>query len=386
MICVGLDFPFGTPLESYINLIESVEADVFKLNPAFNPNVVREVAEELRNRDLKWIYDGKVGDVPHTNQAYAYYIYEELGAWGCTLNPYVGFDALEPFFQYEGKHHFLLCRTTNKGQESLQSKIWRDVLVFAKERGVGVVFPSTSPQDLVKVSDYLGEGSLILAPGIGAQGGSISCDLRNVIYSASRSVILSPSPQRALSEIRSGLSSEKTRPLSLLEEISEKGIVKKGNFVLSSGEYSDTYIDLRSLSAHPDTFYEVCHGVSNLVKKDNLILGVETASISIASRVSFILNRPFGFVRKEKKGHGSRRLVEGIEPSSSKITLIEDVVTTGASVLSALRRAQEEGYKVDQVICVIDRTDALKEVLSSEGVGYESLIEAPPVSSRKEKG
>ncbi len=386
MICVGLDFPFGTPIESYINLIESVDADIFKLNPAFNPSLVAEVAKEIRKRNLKWIYDGKVGDVPHTNQAYAHYIYNELGAWGCTLNPYVGFEALEPFFQYEDKHHFLLCKTTNKGQDALQSKVWRDVLVFAKERRLGVVFPSTQPHDLAKVSEYLGEDSLILSPGIGAQGGSISCNLRNVIYSASRSVILSSSPQESLSKIRSGLSSKRIEPPSLFEDISGKGIIKKGNFVLSSGDQSDTYIDLRSLSAHPETFYEVCHKMSEIVKKENHILGVETASISIASRVSFILNRPFGFVRKEKKEHGSKRQVEGINPSSSGVTLIEDVVTTGASVLNALRKAQKEGYKVDQVICVVDRTNLLRGFLSHEGIEYESLLEVPPVSSRKEKG
>tara|TARA_B100000927_G_scaffold290815_1_gene290692 strand:+ start:2232 stop:3392 length:1161 start_codon:yes stop_codon:yes gene_type:complete len=386
MICVGLDFPFGTPLKNYINLIESVDADIFKLNPAFNPNLVVEVAQELRKRNLKWIYDGKVGDVPHTNQAYAYYIYDELGAWGCTLNPYVGFEALEPFFLYKDKHHFLLCKTTNKGQSALQSKVWRDVLVFARERKLSVVFPSNQPHELVKISDYLGEGSLILSPGIGAQGGSITCDLRNVIYSASRSVILSPSPRDALLNIRSGLSPKRVEPLSLFEGISEKGIVKKGKFVLSSGDHSDTYIDLRSLSAYPETFYEVCHKISELVKKENHILGVETASISVSSHVSFILNRPFGFVRKEKKDHGSRRLVEGIKPSTSRVTLIEDVVTTGASVLNALRKAQEEGYKVDQVICIIDRTNLLKEILSQEGIEYEILIKVPPVSSRKKKG
>ena len=97
MICVGLDYPRNTPVEVYIETIENLEADWFKLNPAFNPKMVGEVALELNKRNKKWIYDGKVGDVPHTNQSYAQYIYEELGAWATTLNPYVGFESLIPY-------------------------------------------------------------------------------------------------------------------------------------------------------------------------------------------------------------------------------------------------------------------------------------------------
>jgi len=55
MICVGLDFPLGTTIEVYIELIENINADYFKLNPAFNPSLIKEVARELVQRNKKWI-------------------------------------------------------------------------------------------------------------------------------------------------------------------------------------------------------------------------------------------------------------------------------------------------------------------------------------------
>lgn len=378
MICIGLDYPQETPIEIYIRTIENIDADWFKLNPAFNPRMVERVAVELNKRNKKWIFDGKVGDVSHTNEYYAQYIYEVLGASGTTLNPYVGFESLVPFFEYQDKVNFILCKTTNKGSGVIQDKNWRKILDFVKETKSGLVFPATLPEDLLEVSKDLGDDCLILSPGVGAQGGSAFYDLKNVIYSASRSIIFSEDPIGSFSSIKNNLYVDDLETSSLTEKIMLNGMIKWGDFTLSSGLKSDFYIDLRKISSHPDLFYEVSHELSKLVKSRNLILGVESASISLATSVGFILNRPFGYVRKTHKEHGSKRLVEGIEPRRKKITLIEDVITTGKSVLKAIESAEREGYIINQVIAVVERSSEVRDTLLEKGISFESLIKISP--------
>ena len=72
------------------------------------------------------------------------YVYEDLGASGATLNPYVGLEALRPFFKYKGKTNFILCKTTNKEHWIAQRSSWRDVVDFVKKEKQGLVFPSNS--------------------------------------------------------------------------------------------------------------------------------------------------------------------------------------------------------------------------------------------------
>ena len=71
-LCVGLD------TQDYERIINTVKADVFKVNPAFNPNSTKDIAKLLNDRNIPWIYDAKLGDVMHTNAYYAKYVFEEL--------------------------------------------------------------------------------------------------------------------------------------------------------------------------------------------------------------------------------------------------------------------------------------------------------------------
>lgn len=378
MICIGLDYPQETPIEIYIRTIENIDADWFKLNPAFNPRMVERVSVELNKRNKKWIFDGKLGDVTHTNEYYAQYIYEVLGASGATLNPYVGFESLIPFFEYQDKVNFILCKTTNKGSGVIQNKSWRKILDFVKETKSGLVFPSILPDALLEVSKVLGNDALILSPGVGVQGGSAFYDLKNVIYTASRSIIFSEDPIESFLSVKNNLCVNDEGTMTLIEKIMTNGMIKWGDFTLSSGLNSDFYIDLRSLSSHPELFYEVSHELSKLVNNRNLVLGIESASISLATSVGFILNRPFGYVRKTHKEHGSKRMVEGLEPSRKKITLVEDVITTGNSVLKAIENAEKEGYVINQVIAIVERSNEVRKKLNEKGIAFESLIKISP--------
>ena len=202
-ISVGLDLNYNNLLEKYYNVIDKTKSQVYfyKINPAFFLNdreKIKKVTNYINFCKCNWIYDGKLGDVPHTNVMYAEYLYKYLKADGVTLNPYLGSNSLQPFFSYKDKLNFVLCRTTNKGSESIQNKVYENVYDIANKNKVHLVIPSNKKgylEDAIKNCP----NSLILSPGIGKQGGKIkNISKEKIIYSISRSIINSDDPKKEL--------------------------------------------------------------------------------------------------------------------------------------------------------------------------------------------
>ena len=201
-ISVGLDLNHLEDLEKYYNLIDETKEMVFfyKINPAFFLNdreKIRKVSDYIKFCNCNWIYDGKLGDVPHTNKKYSEYLYEYLNADGATLNPYLGEDALKPFFEYKNKLNFILCRTTNQNSEIVQDKIYGVVYNIANNLKSGLIIPSNKKGYLEDALFYCPD-SLILSPGIGSQGGTINNSSKNIVYSVSRSIINSKKPKEEM--------------------------------------------------------------------------------------------------------------------------------------------------------------------------------------------
>jgi orotate phosphoribosyltransferase len=344
-LCVGLDF--NASFEEYVKYIELVSADVYKVNPAFfNLKCIKEISLYFKENNIAWIYDAKFGDVTHTNQAYAEYVFEELDASAVTLNPFAGLDALEPFLSYKDKISFILCKTTNNQKNFLQESFQETLISFIKDRvNAGVVFAGNLSEELEVISKRLEKTNYILSPGIGAQGGAISKHFGNVIFSVSRSIRNSPSPKRT-----ANLLQYKINNYYLLDRISD--YIIEGDFTLSSGIKSKYYVDLKSLTKDVDLFEFITDLIASNVSAD-AILGIESGSISYATGAALKLRKPFGFVRKSKKHHGTGNLVEGI--SATEVTIIEDVLTTGKSLESAIKNAESCGFIVKEVIVIVNR-------------------------------
>ena len=101
----------------------------------------------------------------------------------------------------------------------------------------------------------------------------------------------------------------------MIQRLLEAGVVKFGDFVLSSGLKSPFYVDLRAVLGHPELFqWVVSQYLSLLSRLDyDVVLGVATGGIPYASVLGFLLKKPFGYVRPEAKGHGAGRQIEGAE-------------------------------------------------------------------------
>ena len=203
-ICVGLDLDYKKDIEEYFKIIEETKENAycFKINPAFfmfDMNKIKKIAEYLNQRKIFWIYDGKVADVLHTNEKYAEFIYEHLKADGTTINPFLGIKSLSAFKKYPNKNNFLVCRTSNEGAELIQDNCYKTIYNIAKNFGFDLVI-AANKDNLIEETIVSCPNSMILSPGIGAQGGKIKVKNDNIIYNISRTIINDTNPKEKIKE------------------------------------------------------------------------------------------------------------------------------------------------------------------------------------------
>jgi orotidine-5'-phosphate decarboxylase len=158
--------------------------------------------------EIPVLLDAKRGDIGSTSQAYARALFEVYGADAVTAQPYLGYDALEPFLGRAGRGVFILCRTSNPGASELQNlsvraegaeseplylRVARQVANEWNANGnCGLVVGATYPEELRQVREIVGDLP-ILAPGVGAQGGDLEATVRAGIDSAGQGLLISVS-------------------------------------------------------------------------------------------------------------------------------------------------------------------------------------------------
>lgn len=166
-----------------------------------------------------------------------------------------------------------------------------------------------------------------------------------------------------------------------LKQVLIEQSLMRGDFVLASGKRSTFYLDVRKTSMHPEgaalTADLLLEALSDLelAAVGGPVLGAAPLVGALAA-ASHRAGRPLPtfLVRKEPKGHGTAKLIEGHFPVGSPMALIEDVVTTGSSVLRALAVARGEGGNVTRVVAVVDREQGGAEAFAEQGVEYRYLF------------
>ena len=149
-----------------------------------------------------------------------------------------------------------------------------------------------------------------------------------------------------------------------LLELLMKYAYKKGDFTLSSGRKTDHYVNCKpvTLTGRVLTLSSVillsaieedCRAVGGLtLGADPLVSGMAVVSGLDRAPIDALI------VRKEAKGHGTGAWIEGPDlPEGTKVTVIEDVITTGGSAIQAVKRLRDAGYKVDRVVSIVDRQE-----------------------------
>lgn len=170
------------------------------------------------------------------------------------------------------------------------------------------------------------------------------------------------------------MADDRARLLELIQELA----VQRGHFILASGRESHYYLDGRMVALHPEGAYLIGKLLfAQMADLDvqavgGLTMGADPVA-SAVSIVSFLEGRPINafLVRKEAKGHGTKKLVEGPLAPGSRVVIVEDTVTTGQSPLKAVAAVEALGCTVAAVMVVIDRMEGARETI--EGAGYKFM-------------
>jgi len=166
----------------------------------------------------------------------------------------------------------------------------------------------------------------------------------------------------------------------LIQILLRTGAIKFGTFTLASGKLSPYYIDLRLLPSYPEAFRKILGFYVALAKTEiglknfDRIAGIPTAGIPFSAVLAFNLEKPFLYVRKEIKTHGRERRVEGLLMPGDRILLVDDLITTGTSLLGAADAVTAEGAVIKNVLVLIDREEGGKQALSKLGIKLHYLL------------
>ena len=148
-----------------------------------------------------------------------------------------------------------------------------------------------------------------------------------------------------------------------------------GEFTLRSGQVSTEYFDKYLFEADPLLLARVAREVAQLLPPDTEMLGgLEMGGIPIATAVSQLVGLPALFVRKKAKEYGTAKLAEGPDYAGKRITLIEDVITTGGAVREATEALRATGAIVETVVCAIDRSQATQNPLADIDLEIRSVL------------
>ena len=161
----------------------------------------------------------------------------------------------------------------------------------------------------------------------------------------------------------------------------QKEIIKFGDFTLASGKSSSYYVDLRLVPSYPREFRMMTKYLENQITEDigldnfESIVSVPTGGLVIASALAIETVKPLIYVRSKPKDYGTSKSVEGKIHDGMKVVMIDDVATTGGSVVNAIKSLTEVNVPVKDAYVIVDRMEGAKEALAELGVKMHSILD-----------
>ena len=162
----------------------------------------------------------------------------------------------------------------------------------------------------------------------------------------------------------------------LIDLLKENEVFLEGDFTLSSGKKSNYYINMKKAITEPEILSTISKLITEKIADDDVdkVAGPALGAVPIATAVSLESKLPLLMIRKEKKGYGTSKLIEGELNENDKVIVVEDVATTGGSLLKAIKAIQENGGNVVRAFVVVDRQEGASEEFEKAGIKLEPLI------------
>jgi|TARA_B100000749_G_scaffold252801_1_gene219292 orotate phosphoribosyltransferase len=161
----------------------------------------------------------------------------------------------------------------------------------------------------------------------------------------------------------------------------KNNIIKFGNFTLSSGIKSSYYIDLRLVPSFPHQFRKMIKNLQKLIIEriglDNFdsIVSIPTGGLIIGSALAMETVKPLIYVRNKPKDYGTAKSLEGKILSGMQVMMIDDIATTGTSVLNGIKQLKAEGLLISNACVIINRLEGADKILNSVGVTLHQLTD-----------
>ena len=221
-LCVGLDIDPERIEQDPVSFARKIIARTKDLVCAYKANLgfylamgekgieILKQIEAAIPSEIPWILDAKFGDIANSSSQYARFAYEVMQADAVTLNPYMGFDAIEAFAKYEGRYAFILTLTSNQSaidfqiHDDLSLKVAKKIGEWRRDyKNLGMVLGATQGEKLMTLLEE--NDGFVLVPGIGSQGGSVDFLWDNehyerLIINVSRSIIYAENIRKSCEE------------------------------------------------------------------------------------------------------------------------------------------------------------------------------------------
>ncbi|MBN1861284.1 MAG: orotate phosphoribosyltransferase [Candidatus Thermoplasmatota archaeon] len=172
---------------------------------------------------------------------------------------------------------------------------------------------------------------------------------------------------------------------TLIQQLKQCGAIKFGRFVLTSGAISDYYIDIKKASTDPKILKLIAQEMSQYTKGYDLLAGMELGAVPLVVALSLETQIPYVIIRKEKREHGTGKQIEGGDVKGKSVLIIEDVTTSGGSVVKTIQILRENNAEVEKALVVVDRESGTREKLDKLEVEFIPLITVSEILKNKEK-
>ncbi|TAK17303.1 MAG: orotate phosphoribosyltransferase [Nitrosarchaeum sp.] len=159
----------------------------------------------------------------------------------------------------------------------------------------------------------------------------------------------------------------------------QKGIIKFGDFTLASGKKSSYYVDLRLVPSYPHQFRTMIKYLQNNIAESvgldsfDSLVSVPTGGLVIASALAIETVKPLIYVRSKPKDYGTSKSVEGQIHEGMKVVMIDDVATTGGSVVNAIKSLKEANITIEDAYVIVNRMEGADEALKELRVKLHSI-------------